>query len=101
MANYDVPTADVGVHLKKLVAGQVDRVTFTGRDLGEVEVITDGAADIFVRFGAGDDPAVGSGACWRVPAAMGTTILPVSTSKDTIVKLISAGTPTYSVSRTV
>lgn len=99
MANFDVQTSEIGVHLKKLVAGQIDQVTFLGRDLTEVEIITDGAADIFVRFG-GQDPAVGSGSCWRVPPAMGSTVIPVNTSKDTVVRLISAGTPVYSVSRT-
>lgn len=99
MAEYNVPYADVGVHLKTLVANQVDTVTFTGRDLSEVEILSDGSADIFVRLG-GADPVVGSGSCWRVPAAMGSTILSVDTSRDTIVKLISSGTPTYSVSRT-
>lgn len=99
MAEYIVPFSDVGVHLKTLVANQADTVTFAGRDLLEVEILSDGSADIFLRLGGGV-PAVGAGNCWRIPAAMGSTIISVDTSRDTIVKLISAGTPTYSVSRT-
>lgn len=99
MTSYEVPSGDVGVHLKKLTPNQVDQVTFIGRDLTEVEIMTDGAADIFVRFG-GQDPIIGAGSCWRVPAGMGSSVIPVSTSKDTVVRLISAGTPVYSVSRT-
>lgn len=99
MADYSVPAADIGVHLKKMTANQIDKVTFVGRDLSEVEVLTDGASDIFVRIGTGD-PTVAGGNCWRIPAAMGNAIIPVDTSGDTVVKMVSAGTPTYSVSRT-
>lgn len=99
MAQYTVPPSDIGVHLKTLVANQVDTVTFQDRDLTEVEILNDGTADIFVRIGTAT-PVVGSGSCWRVLAALGSTIIPVDTSGDTVVKLISVGTPTYSVART-
>lgn len=100
VADYTVPAGHVGVHAKTLVGGTVDTVTFTGEDLSEVEVLTDGSDDIYVSFGAMAEPAIGSSDCWRVPALPGSSVLPVRTSNDTVVKLISAGTPTYSISRT-
>jgi hypothetical protein len=97
---YTVPAGDVGVHAKTLVASTVDTVTFTSADLPEVEVLTDGTADIYVTFGSTKTPTVAGTQCWRVPAGSASAVLPVHTSGDTIVKLISSGTPGYSVART-
>jgi len=99
MGSYTVAPGDIGVHEKKLVASTVDTVTFAGRDLTEVEILSDGTADIYVRVG-GQPPTIAGSTSWRILSAMGSSIIPVDTSGDTIVKLISAGTPTYSVSRT-
>lgn len=102
MASYTVPAGHIGVHAKTLVAATVDTVTFTGADLAEVRVITDGAADTYVSFGSGT-PTVAGTNTWRVPALTGNNMvidLPVHTSGDTVVKLISSGTPVYSVTRT-
>jgi hypothetical protein len=100
MASYTVPAGHVGAHEKTLVADTADTVTFTGADLAEVRIITDGAADIYVSFGSSSTPAVAGSSSWRVPGVAGSTVLPVRTSGDTVVKLISSGTPEYSVSRT-
>jgi hypothetical protein len=100
VATYTVPAGDVGVHVKTLVASTVDTVTFTSADLAEVEVLTNGAADIYVTFGSTKTPTVAGTQCWRIPADTVSAVLPVHTSGDTVVKLISAGTPTYSVGRT-
>jgi hypothetical protein len=99
MAAYTVPAGDVGVHEKQLAATTVDTVTFTGADLSEVEILSDGSAAIYVSFGAAT-PTVGGTGCWQVPAASSSAVLHPHTSGDTIVKLISAGTPVYSVART-
>jgi hypothetical protein len=97
VASYVVSAGNVGVHAKTLAASTVDTVTFTGKDLPSVEVLSDGSADIYVCFGTGT-PTVGGGNCQRIPAGSGGAILPVHTTGDTVVKLISAGTPVYSVS---
>lgn len=99
MAAYTVPSGHIGVHAKTLVANTQDTVTFTGADLAEVEVLSDGDADIYVRIGSGNATVAGTD-CHRLPAALGSTVLSVPTTGDTVVKLISAGTPEYSVSRT-
>lgn len=99
MAAYTVPAGHVGVHEKQLVADTVDTVTFTGVDLPEVEVLTDGSADVYVAFGS-VTPTVAGTDCWRVPAGSVSAVIAPRTSGDTIVKLISAGAPTYSVGRT-
>ncbi len=100
MANFTVPAGHVGVHEKTLVANTVDQVTFTGIDLTEVEVLSDGTADIYVSFGADVTPTVAGTQCYRVPEGTVSTVLTVRTSGDTVVKLISTGTPAYSVART-
>jgi hypothetical protein len=110
VAEYTVTVAQVGAHAKTLVASTVDTVTFT---LGStstpgwanvpkrVEILTDGAADIYVTVD-GSAPTVAGANCWRVPAIQGSTVVSVSDSNPNdavVVKLISSGTPSYSVSR--
>lgn len=99
VADYTVPAKHIGVHAKTLIAGTQDSVTFLGSDLAEVEILSNGSADIYVHFGPGNATVAGTD-CYRIMAAMGATVLPVDTSGDTVVKLISSGTPTYSVERT-
>ncbi len=98
MAAYDVPADHVGAHAKQLTAATADTVTFA-EDLPEVEVISDGSADIYVTFGSGNAPAVAGSHCWRVPAGSGGAVFQPRTSGPTVVNLISAGTPVYSVAR--
>lgn len=100
MATYEVPAGDVGVHEKKLTASTVDTVTFAAADVAEVEVITDGSADVYVTFGASKTPTVAGTQCWRIPAGSVSAVIEPRTSGPTVVKLISAGTPFYSVART-
>lgn len=100
MANYTVDAGDVGAHAKTLAAATVDTVTFTGFDAPEVEILSDGSADIYVTFGSSETPTVGGSQCYRVPVGSVSAVFAPRTSGDTVVKLISAGTPLYSVSRT-
>lgn len=102
MAAYEVDTVEgeLAVHEKQLVADTVDTVTFLGADLGEVEVLTDGTADIYVVFGADQTPEVAGPKCRRIPVGSASAVFEPHTSGDTVVKLISAGTPVYSVART-
>jgi hypothetical protein len=110
VADYTVPNGHIGVHEKTLVASTVDTVTFALGSPGtpgwarmprEVEVLTDGAADIYVTVD-GSTPSVAGTNCWRVPAMPGATVINVQDADpadEVVVKLISSGTPKYSVAR--
>lgn len=109
MASYEIPNGHVGAHEKTLVANTVDTVTFATGSTGtpgwarmpkEVEILTDGDADIYVTID-GTAPTVMGTACYRVPAMPGSTVIDINdaTVVPVVVKLISSGTPTYSVSR--
>lgn len=110
VGSYTVANGEIGAHAKTLVAGTVDTVTFElgaqgtpgwARVPKRIEVLTDGADDIYVTVD-GSTPTVGGANCWRVPAAAGATVIDVSDDDPedaVVVKLISAGTPEYSVSR--
>ncbi len=110
MAEYEVSSGHIGVHEKSMVAATVDTVTFEPGSPGSpgwanlpkaVEVLSDGAADIYATVD-GSAPTVAGSHCYRVPAAAGATVIDVRDSDATdavVVKLISAGTPVYSVSR--
>jgi hypothetical protein len=102
MASYGVAATDHGTYAHPLAASAVDTVTFA-KDLVEVEVTSDGTAAIYFTVD-GSTPTVGGQATYELPAQTG--VKPVrkvrgpATSPDThqtVVKLISAATPTYSV----
>lgn len=108
MANFTVPNGHVGAHAKTLTATEIDTVTF---ELGNpntpgwaqiprrVEILNDGDGDIYATTDGSDPTAAGSH-CWRVKP--GSVILDVRDANEfdqVVIKLISAGTPTYSVSR--
>ncbi len=102
MASYSAGA--VGIYEKTLVADTVDTVTFADWP-EEIEVISDGDAAIFVRVD-GTAPAINSGDAWMLPAgAQYSRTIPIHEDDAAhdgglVVKLISAGTPTYSINRT-
>lgn len=110
MASYTVPAGHVGAHDKTLVASTVDTITFEvgstsqpgwGKLPQRVEVLTDGSYDIYLTLD-GTAPTVGGTHCWRIPALAGATVVDVRDSNPSdavVIKMISAGTPRYSVSR--
>lgn len=103
MASYSVNAPAIGAYAKTLVASTVDTVTFD-RDVNEVEVVTDGSAATYVTTD-GSTPTVAGGATILVPAGVAARRIPVSSvtqaaTGGTVVKLISAGTPVYSVAET-
>lgn len=110
MASYPVASGDVGAHAKTLSAGVVDTVTFQigspgtpgwSAVPGAVEVLSDGLADIYVTVN-GSTPTVAGANTYRISAAHQAVTISVADSNsqdDVVVKLISAGAPTYSVSR--
>lgn len=100
MATYEVESGDVGAHAKTLSAATVDTVTFAA-DVEIVEIVSDGASAMYVTAD-GSAPTVAGANTWLLPAgAPSTRTLRTVLSNGATVKLISAGTPTYSVSRAV
>lgn len=98
MASYTVDTAERGVYGKTLTQNVADTVTFT-EDQGQIEVISDGAAALYYTVD-GDTPTVAGGHCYCQPiGVVSVREVDAPRQKATVVKLISSGTPTYSVSR--
>lgn len=97
MAEHKVAKGEKGVREQTLVANQLDTVVFED-DLQIVEIISDGTASIFVTVDA-LPPTLGGGADDYLPAF--PCVRNVVSPKDggTAVRLISAGTPTYSVAK--
>jgi hypothetical protein len=96
MAAY---SANRAVH-NTLAATTVDTITLTAQ-YNRVEVLNRSATgDIFVTLD-GSTPTVGGNDTFVVPATgVGNFVNPASTSQpptSTVVKLISSGTPSYSV----
>ena len=94
MASYS------GVHIKHatLTAGTADTVTLDG-DYTSVEIINrDGAAEIYVTVDTNVTPTVGGDNCDVLPAVIGALTLDASGyGTPTVVQLISAGAPAYTV----
>jgi hypothetical protein len=96
VASYTVAAGERGVHNKTLVAATVDTVTFS-EDLREIEILSDGAAAVFVTVD-GSAPTVAGNNTDILPAGgMTARTLTSAPGGDTAVKLISSGAPTYSV----
>ena len=102
MADYNVPTGHVGYYEITTAAGVEDRVVFgadapSRYDLRSVEVkVLSGTAPVYFRFG--DTPATVKGTdCWDVHPAT-AAVVPVPTSGDTVVRLISSAAAVVSVS---
>jgi hypothetical protein len=92
MANYPATLSAVD---KTLVASTVDMVTFD-HDCDSVEVLSDGAAKLYFTVD-GTVPTVGGQNTYTMLAAPSTRVVRIPTAGNTVVKLVSAGTPMYSV----
>lgn len=95
MASYLIGEDKLAVHDKTLVASTVDTVTFFDAPR-EVEILSDGAAKIYVTTN-GVTPTVGGDVTRILPASPCARTIRMESGKA--VKLISVGTPTYSVTR--
>jgi hypothetical protein len=90
-----------GCYGKTLVASTVDTVTFT-QNFDEIEVVISGGSPVYVTVD-GSTPTVANPADWEVPVALLVRKIPCdlnqvdSNTGGTVVLLISAGTPTYSI----
>lgn len=98
MATHTVAAGKVGTAAFTLVADAVDTVTFTGTDLDAVTVVSDGAAAVWYTLD-GSTPTVGGDNCWYIPDVVGVDTQSPPSSGQTVVKLISAGTPLLRVQR--
>jgi hypothetical protein len=98
MATYSIGAGERLAAEKTLVASTVDTVNITRKGVGKVRVHSDGAASIFIRVD-GTAPTVGAAASYYIPAVAGAFVdIPFpSDSAAGSVKLISVGTPKYSV----
>lgn len=95
---HNIPEGMVGAHAVQLTAGTVEEFRFV-EDLDSIEVSTDGAAPAYVTVD-GTPPTVAGPGTWPVLAAMGSAEFDVSNvAGPTVVKVISAGTPTVWVCR--
>jgi hypothetical protein len=88
----------------QLTAGQVDTITIAGNaslamaPVSAIEVVNvDGASRIDYTLD-GSTPVVGGSATGRVlPASISVDVISVEEATPVVVKLISAGTPHYSI----
>lgn len=97
MASHTVASGAVGAHHKTLTASTVDTVTFAD-DIKDVEIVSNGSAALYVTTD-GTAPTVGGATAHYLPASASVRTVRVLGSSGTVVKLISSGTPTYSVAR--
>lgn len=100
MASYTVTAPDFAAHAKSLVASTMDTVTFASGDRGgyrdEVEILIHTSQQAVYVTVNGTDAAVASGQSYVVLSG-GTLSLTPPDRTATVVKLISGGTATYSV----
>ncbi len=98
MAIHKIGRNEVGAHEVVLQANTVDTVEFAS-NLAKVEVVSDGSAATYFTVDGGT-PAVKGTACFYLPAgAICSREVESKTNQPTVVQLISAGTPKYSVAR--
>jgi hypothetical protein len=98
--NTVLAAGDISTPTIALAAAAVDTVTF-GNDCDMVEVFTpDGTSAISFTVD-GSVPAAGAKNTYYVPAVANSALeVTVQTGGNTVVKLISTGTPSYRVTRT-
>ncbi|WHM30192.1 hypothetical protein OH540_09175 [Streptomyces sp. BPPL-273] len=99
MASYTVQAGEWGVHGITLTASEITTVHFPD-DVDEIEVLShDGAAPIYFTVD-GSQPAIEGRASRIIPASISAATVQPPTAGPTVVKLISAGAPKVSVTRT-
>jgi hypothetical protein len=97
MATYTLGAGDRGAYAKALVAATVDTVDLDGT-APAVEIVSSGSAAIYVTVD-GTAPTVGGAKTWEIPAGTGPIVRTIRGNGIGLVKLISSGTPTYSVTQ--
>ena len=101
MASYTLSSGDRGAYEKTLVASTADTVTFP-QYVAEVEVLNESTTTGLYCTTDGSTPTVGGGSTFYVPPSSARTIKTARSSRSaTVVKVISSGTPKYSVSEPI
>ena len=99
MATYTVTDGHVGIGAWTMTASTVDTVNFTA-NIDKVRIVSDGAADVYVRLDGTDPTVPAAGAstpALRLPAGATSVLdVPVRGGTDSV-RLISSGTPKVSV----
>lgn len=96
MAAFSVAAGEHGVYQKTLTASTVDTITYAA-DADNIEVWGDGTAAVYFTVD-GTAPTVEGKNTWELPSgAASSRIVEVGTGGGTVVKVVSAGTPKYSV----
>ncbi len=98
MTAHAVAAGERGVHAKALVAATVDTVTFAV-DCNEVEVMNETGTSPISFTTDGSVPTVAGNNTYYLPAAIGSVTVQPDAAGVTVIKLISAGTPSYSVTQ--
>lgn len=98
MATFTVADDEIGAYNKTLTADAADTVTLEGR-VEAIEVVNlNGSAAIYFTTD-GSEPEVEGAATHEIPAASGVRVVNIGGKDNVEVKLISDGTPVYSVAR--
>jgi hypothetical protein len=98
VASYTIAAGEIAAYGKALAASTVDTVTFTASDRNSVRVYNDTGTAAIHFTTDGTTPTVNGANTYRVPASAGAYLtVEVLGGGATVVKLISSGTPTYSV----
>ncbi len=103
MAEFEVKDGDISVHDKTFTANTVDSIAFNTplKDAEVIRIISDGAAKIYGTLD-GSTPTIGGAKTFIIPAVPSVLEEQIGSrfsSAPTVVKLISQGTPTYSITR--
>lgn len=98
MANYTVGAGEIGAHAKTLTPNTVDTVVFDD-DLAYVEVVSDGAADLYFTVDGAPAPTVGAAGAHYMPALPCSRVVQSIGDGGTTVRLISTGSVKYSVAQ--
>lgn len=98
MATHKVSRDAIGSYEHALTADTVDTVEFAS-NLAAVEVVSDGAAAIYFTID-GDAPTIKGADCFYLPGgAICSRAVASKKNQATVVRLISVGTPIYSVAK--
>jgi hypothetical protein len=98
VADYTLAAGDHGAYTHQLAPAVVDTVTFAAH-LDRVEITSDGTAALYVTVDS-TTPTIAGAGTWELPAGVrAVRAIDVAATGVTVVKLISAGTPVYSVAQ--
>jgi hypothetical protein len=99
MAEHPVLADEIGVHELILTPNTEEEIRFAD-DVDEVEILShDGAAAVYFTVD-GTAATVKGTTCRVLPASISSAMVQPPTAGPTTIRLISAGTPSVSVTRT-